>query len=260
MSPELSAALDRFARTGTILVALDFDGVMAPIVQRPEDARPLEQTAVAFAALGSLRSTTTALVSGRALASLRSVASPDKHTLLVGSHGAEFWWGPSNIQPPIELSPEQSEALNAAQAALAQVSTRFPGTRVERKPVGVVIHTRELSETEDAAATRAALEALERIPGTHVTLGKRVVEVSVLQVDKGQALDILREATGADAVFFAGDDVTDENGFAALDPARGDVGVKVGAGDTRAEFRIAGPEELPGVLQAIAAARQNVAY
>ena len=66
----LRDALTRLAAAETLLVALDFDGVVAPIVTRAEDARPLPQTAEAVARLAGLPRTWTAYVSGRALASL----------------------------------------------------------------------------------------------------------------------------------------------------------------------------------------------
>ena len=65
----------------------------------------------------------------------------------------------------------------------------------------------------------------------------------MLEVSKGAALDRLRERIGADAVLFAGDDVTDETAFARLRP--GDVGVKVGEGDTAAEHRVPDPPPSP---------------
>ena len=51
---ELRAALEELAGTETLLVALDFDGVLAPIVPRAEDARPLPASAAAVAALADL--------------------------------------------------------------------------------------------------------------------------------------------------------------------------------------------------------------
>ena len=90
---DLAAAVDRACRTGHLLVAMDFDGTLSPIVPRAEDARPLPEAAAAFAAIAELPRTTTALISGRALASLRTVASPPAGTLMIGSHGAEVWLG-----------------------------------------------------------------------------------------------------------------------------------------------------------------------
>ena len=59
---------------------------------------PLPRSAAAFAGLAALPRTTTALISGRALASLRLVASPPEETLLIGSHGAEVWLGPGSAE------------------------------------------------------------------------------------------------------------------------------------------------------------------
>ena len=93
LSPELLSALATAAATDTLLVALDFDGTMSPLVDRAEDARALPGSAAALRELAQLPHTTTALISGRALDSLRLVASPEPETLLIGSHGAETWTG-----------------------------------------------------------------------------------------------------------------------------------------------------------------------
>ena len=66
----------RIAGTEHLLVAMDFDGTMSPLVDHAGDARALPRSAAAFAALAALPRTTTALISGRALDSLRAVASP----------------------------------------------------------------------------------------------------------------------------------------------------------------------------------------
>lgn len=251
LTPALTAAIVHLARTPHLLVALDFDGTMAPIVDRAADARPLPRSAAAFAALSTLEHTTTALISGRALASLRAVATPPERTLLVGSHGAETWWGSDS--PALALTAEQQAALEEARAAVALATTGYPGTMAEHKPAGVVLHYRLATEADGQGAVALVLEALQGNPGLHITTGKQVLEISALNTNKGQSVAVLRERTHATATFFAGDDVTDEHALAALIP--GDLGIKVGPGTTVADHRIASPEQLPEVLELLLAER-----
>lgn len=248
---DLRAAVIALAQTPHLLVALDFDGTMAPIVERAGDARPLPRAAAALAALAAVENTTTALVSGRALASLRVVAAPPEPTLLVGSHGAELWLGSGST----ELKPtrRQQESLDQARAAVARAVALYPGTMAEQKPAGVVLHYRLASDADGQAAVGLVNGELAQNPAFTITTGKMVLEISVVSANKGEGLATLRAQTQATATFFAGDDVTDEHGFEALLP--GDVGIKVGGGSTRAQFRIDSPQELPAVLELLLAAR-----
>ncbi|WP_343038078.1 trehalose-phosphatase [Arthrobacter wenxiniae] len=248
---EVRDAVVRVAQTARLLVAMDFDGTMSPLVSRAGDARPLPAAAAAFAALTALEGTTTALVSGRALASLRAVASPPARTLLVGSHGAEVWLGPGS--PALSLSPTQAQALELARAAVQSAVDNYPGTVAEQKPAGVVLHYRLASERDGQAAVQEVREGLTGRPGLFLSEGKMVLEISVVKADKGESLAMLRSTTGATAVVFVGDDVTDEHGFAALQP--GDLGIKVGPGDTAAAVRIGSPEQVPPVLELILSTR-----
>jgi trehalose 6-phosphate phosphatase len=251
LSPELLSALATAAATDTLLVALDFDGTMSPLVDRAEDARALPGSAAALRELAQLRRTTTALISGRALDSLRLVASPEPETLLIGSHGAETWTGPDGA--PLELTASQAEILRRAADAVQQVVDAHPGTVLELKPAGVVLHTRTAdAETAESAAAeaRTALSAME---GAHLSDGKNVLELSVVESDKGKGLQSLRELTGATAVVFAGDDVTDEHALKTLTPP--DVGIKVGDGQTAAHYRITSPEQLVQVLRQLVTLR-----
>lgn len=255
MTAELPAGLHeaimRLAATGHLLVALDFDGTMAPIVSHAQDARPLPRSAAAFTALSSLESTTTALISGRALASLREVAAPPAPTLLVGSHGAETWLGPNS--PALKLTGAQQQDLALARTVVEEATQRFPGTMAEHKPAGVVLHYRLASSENARSAVEHLDKALEGRPGIHLSSGKMVREISVVRADKGQSLSALRSITGATATFFAGDDTTDEHALAVLRP--GDLGLKVGNGPTAATYRIAAPTQLPKVLELLLAAR-----
>ncbi|MDQ6754444.1 MAG: trehalose-phosphatase [Actinomycetota bacterium] len=248
---ELAAAVERVCRTGHLLVAMDFDGTLSPIVSRAEDARPLPAAAAAFAAIAELPRTTTALISGRALASLRAVASPPANSLMIGSHGAELWLG--HGAPPLVLDAHAASVLGRVTGVLQEIVGSHAGTVLEKKPAGAVLHTRLAEDRIAAAAVAQAHERLDGLDGVYLSEGKRVLEVSVVRADKGQGLRQLQDAAGATAVVFAGDDVTDEHAFAALGP--GDVGVKVGTGETSAQFRVASPEALPALLELILAER-----
>lgn len=251
--PGLADAVERVCRTGHLLVAMDFDGTLSPIVPRAEDARPLPEAAAAFAAIAELPRTTTALISGRALASLRTVASPPAGTLMIGSHGAEVWLG--HGAPPLALDEHATHLLARVTAIVQDIVAAHPGTVPEKKPAGVVLHTRLAEDPVAAAAVEEAHRQLDGLDGAYVSEGKRVLEISVVRADKGQGLRQLQDVSGATAVVFAGDDVTDEHGFAVLGPS--DVGVKVGPGPTRARYRIGSPQDVPALLELILAARSG---
>lgn len=251
---DLQAALDAFAQRERVLVALDFDGVLAPIVADPEAARPLPAAARALTELAGRGAVHLALVSGRQLADLRRLADPPPQALLVGSHGAQVRRpgdGPDSGDA-LTLGPGERELLVRLGAELETISTGHPGTVVEHKPAAVVLHTRRADRQVAAAATALALAGPATWPGTHLTSGKEVVELSVIEATKGEALSRLRTELGLPAgsggVLYVGDDVTDERAFAVLDDDSGDVTVKVGPGDTLARHRVDGPPEVAELL------------
>lgn len=247
LTPELREALSRIARTEHLLVAMDFDGTMAPIVSHADDARPLPRAATAFAGLSVLPRTTTALISGRALASLRQVASPPVDTLLIGSHGAEAWLGPGSTG--LRLDEEQEALLAEVHSILADIVERAPGTMLEEKPAGVVLHTRQANDDVAQDAVAAARSLLEDRRGVYLKDGKRVLETSVVNASKGEGITFLRQITDATAVLFAGDDTTDEDALARLEP--GDVGVKVGLDYTQAQYRVEAPVHVAEMLEVL---------
>ncbi|QDY89229.1 trehalose-phosphatase [Arthrobacter sp. UKPF54-2] len=253
LSPELLAAVRRVAGTEELLVAMDFDGTMAPLVDHAEDSRALPRSAAAFAALAELPRTTTALISGRALDSLRAVASPPEQTLLIGSHGAEVWMGPGSTE--LVLEDAQRELLADVRRILAEIVEQAPGTQLEDKPAGVVLHTRLAANDVAEDAVAAAKAALQDRPGVFLKTGNRVLETSVVHASKGEGISFLRQATGATAVVFAGDDTTDEDALGSL--IRGDLGVKVGLDFTQAEFRVEAPVHVSELLEALLRERRK---
>lgn len=253
LSPELLEAVRRVAGTGQLLVAMDFDGTMAPLVDHAEDSRALPRAAAAFAGLATLPRTTTALISGRALASLRAVAFPPENTLLIGSHGAEVWMGPGSS--PLTLDDDQRELLADVRLVFEGIVDHAPGTLLEDKPAGVVLHTRLAADDVAEDAVAAARAALQDRPGVFLKTGNRVLESSVVHASKGEGVAFLRQATGATAVVFAGDDVTDEDALGRLLP--GDLGVKVGLDFTQAEFRVESPAQICEFLEALLRERKR---
>lgn len=268
----LVAAIEAFARHPRVLVALDFDGVLAPIVLVPDAARPLPEAAAGVRRLAQSPGVAVALVSGRVLDNLRRVAAPPPSVSLIGSHGAQYAPAlPEAASVPaarvdsapgpgrIELDPPAADRLAAVTEALELISARYPGTFVERKPAGAVLHTRQAGARDAATATGEALAGPATWPGVHLTLGKEVVDLSVLAVTKGMALNRLRAdlalCPGQGPVLYVGDDVTDERAFAVLDPAAGDVSVKVGDGRTMAGHRIPDPEAVVLLLDHLLACR-----
>jgi len=254
LEPNLDAALTDLTRRPQVLVALDFDGVLAPIVPEPDAARTLPRSAPVLHALAALDGVHVALVSGRTLDDLRHLADPPPSASLVGSHGAQVADEHGHDVGAATTLDEGSRNLVArTSTALHEISARYPGTFVEDKPVGAALHTRQIAVREDAvAAAQSAVQGPGSWPGVRMTLGKEVVDLSVVDVDKGVALLQLREAIGlppgSGGVVYIGDDVTDEDAFAVLDDAAGDVTVKVGEGKTGARHRIDDPDAVADVL------------
>jgi len=244
---DLDAALAELGSAKTLLVALDFDGVLAPIVPVPSDARPLPGSAAAIEALADLPGTTVTMVSGRGLADLAAVSGFTSPVRMIGSHGFEFDDGAT------PLDDEQRTRLETLTAELHDLVDGEPGVTLESKPAGMAVHVRNAAPEVGERVMAAVRNGPAARPGVEATPGKAVLDLAVLQVSKGSAIETLRERLGADAVFFAGDDVTDETAFAMLRP--GDVGVKVGDGETRAAHRVADPEAMTQVLRQLLAAR-----
>ena len=247
LAAPLVERLHELAGARRLLVASDFDGVLAPLVLDPAASRPVDGSVDSLRALAAAPATHAAVVSGRDLQTLTALTGLEgSRVTRIGSHGGE---SSADSGPPM-LTEAQRSALARVTADLDEVTRAHPGARLEHKPAAVVLHTRGMAEAAARAAEAEALEATTRHTESHVLHGKHVVEVSVVRADKGTALLALRDAVGADAVAYFGDDVTDEHVFELLGP--GDVGVKVGPGDTAAAWRVDGPREVAQALALLA--------
>ncbi|HET6733834.1 trehalose-phosphatase, partial [Mycobacterium sp.] len=164
---DLTKALASAAQTPRLLVTSDFDGTLAPIVNNPADARPLADAAAALVGLADLPSTAAALISGRALDTLRSLSSMPDSVHLVGSHGAEFTSGFSHDIDESMLSTI-FDTLNA-------IAAERQGVTVELKPASVALHVRNAGPADAEAALIQARDA-SRTWDAELTEGKAVLE------------------------------------------------------------------------------------
>lgn len=248
----LVQALQELAATDRLLVALDFDGTLAPEVDDPARARALPEAREAVLRLLALPATRVALVSGRALGSLEEVSQLPDEALLVGSHGVEIRLDPE--EDAVQLDAEEREKVGVLEDVLKGIARGIDNVWIEDKPAGFALHTRLATERHSRVAHVVALsEARAEVEGVTVREGKNVLEFSVRSTTKGEAVQHLRRYTGATAVLYAGDDVTDEDAFAVL--GEGDLGLKSGEGTTAASYRVRGPEQVARALSMLAGFR-----
>ncbi|MGV9857949.1 trehalose-phosphatase [Gordonia sp. NPDC003425] len=249
---ELRDALVRAAAVPQLLLASDYDGCIAPIVSRPQDARPNPASIEAISAAGSIPDTAAAVISGRARVDLGKLSGlTDAPVTLVGSHGSEFDGGFADA-----ITDAQKELLDAVIDSFETIAADHPGVTVETKPVSAALHVRNAAPDVADDALGLARSGPATWSGVYATEGKAVIELAVIETSKGHALDLLRERFGSDAIIYLGDDVTDEKAFAHL-PADPDVSIKVGDGDTAARYRIADTDDVASVLEFTVARRRE---
>lgn len=208
---------------GGTLLALDFDGTLAPIVDDPERAGADPDAVRALGRLGPVFRRI-AIVTGRpAAVALRlggfaGVAGLESLTIL-GQYGAERWQAPDG---PIVAPPPPSgigDVERALPALLADLG--LADLRVEHKSRAIVLHTRGRADpTGDLLKIDAPVRALAVEHGLVAEPGKSVVEVRSGDTDKGHALRDLQRETGARQVVFAGDDLGDLPAYDAVDAMR----------------------------------------
>ena len=202
---------------------------------------PERESIVALRSLASLPDTHVAVISGRSLRDLAALSRLPPEVHLVGSHGSEF--EPGFAQ---DLPDQVRSARRSVIQQLDEIASRTPGAIVERKPASVAFHYRQAAPAAAAAAVKEILDAAATQPGVTAKHGKMVIELSLVDTDKGAALTRIRQQIGAEGTLFIGDDLTDEDAFAVL--AGPDVGVKVGSGPTTAGFRVPDTDSVARLL------------
>jgi trehalose 6-phosphate phosphatase len=234
---DLEAALAQVASADVLLVASDYDGVLSPIVPKPEDAVPHRGALDAFLAVSRHPSVRSVIISGRSEQTLESFVGTPIGVRLIGNHGALLGAAPTD---------DQRATVAAITHVLSVIAARHPGAAVEPKRLGAAFHYRHTEDRggslDDARAAVAGFDA-------RIIEGKEVLEVVIGHGTKGTAIEAVRSQTEAEHVVYIGDDVTDEDVFISLGPD--DVGIKVGEGPTAAAFRIGGPDDVASAFSTL---------
>jgi trehalose 6-phosphate phosphatase len=213
---------------------LDFDGTLVEIAPSPDSIVLDPMLPAALSRLADRLGGALALVSGRPIADIDRWLAPLRLPS-AGVHGAERRDGDGQLSA---VAPPELAALADRLEALVR---EHPGLLLERKSASVALHYRQAPALE--ALCRAALaELLAPLPGLRLLQGKQVLEVLPPAVGKGQAIEaFLREPPFAGRrPLFVGDDVTDEDGFEAVQ-RHGGIAVKVGPGESGAACRLDSP-------------------
>lgn len=228
MTHELIAA---FLAARSRLLLLDYDGVLAPIMKRPEDAVPTDQVLDLLKNVSHTQHTKIVVISGR-----------DRDTLdgwlgnlpidMAAEHG-HFYKESGVWQESGELDMSWRDDVRAA---MEELVAEYPGSHIETKHASLVWHFREIENGADEQRCEARIQ--EAAQGrAEVMPGKCVVDVRAKGANKGRAAQHWYGQRTWDFVLCMGDDITDEAMFVQLPETAWTV--KVGQGETAARHVLA---------------------
>jgi trehalose-phosphatase len=223
----------------------DYDGTLTPIVRRPELATLTDEMRSLLRDLA--KHVTVAVISGRDLADVRLMVGLDE-LYYAGSHGYDVA-GPGGMRMQQMNAEDHLPELDAAERELADRLREIDGAWIERKRFAIAVHFREADERDVDRIEQAVDEVRDAHAGLRKKGGKKIFELQPdVPWDKGSAVCWLLEQLDLDGPdvlpVYVGDDVTDEDAFAAL--ARRGVGIRVGppGEPTLAAFQLRDTEDL----------------
>lgn len=243
-------ALERVERgllaTPECALFLDFDGTLVDLAPRPDRVVVPPELKMALATLQKRLGGRLAVISGRPIAELDAFLAP-LVLPAAGVHGMERRGadGVTHRLPPPPLDEVRAVALGLA--------ARHPALWVEEKHGALALHYRQ-APALGSLCREALAAAVNAQPGLLLMPGKMIVEVKTAGVDKGTAIrDFLAEPPFSGHLpLFAGDDTTDEAGFAHVQEAGGE-GLKIGPGPSLATHRLPTAAALRAALMRLAA-------
>lgn len=243
------------------LVAVDFDGTLAPIVPDPAAARALPAAVTALRELAPLMGTL-AVITGRPAATAVEYGSLDQvpGIVVLGAYGRQRWHDGQLETPP---APEGLAVARERLPGILADAAAPDGTWIEDKGDALAVHTRRAADPAAALEqVRAPLLTLAAETALRAEPGRLVIELRPAGADKGVALTELARQRDRSAVMFCGDDLGDLPAFAAVRRMRGEglPGIAVCSGSAEvtdlaaeADVVVDGPEGVAALLAAIAA-------
>ena len=235
-----SEVVDRMCAAKKLGLFLDYDGTLAELKKKPSDALPDEEIEELFSKLENVKSIDVFIISGRPKEDMDQWFSRYNFNL-IAEHG--YYYKHRNASEWIEFDPQAELSWKNQIIDVFQLYTGMtPGSFVEEKTSSVVWHYRnsdpEFGTWKAHQLVAELYEMLSNLP-VEIHHGKKIVEVSSIQINKGSVLEYFMLLNKYEAVLCAGDDETDESMFRLN--ADGIISIKIGKEDTAAEFRVSGP-------------------
>jgi len=237
-----------------ILLCLDFDGTLAPIVPQPDEAQLPEATREVLLSLSRETSIVLVFVSGRMLTDLRRrMGIP--HAIYAGNHGLEIEG--LGFSFTHQWAVESEPLIYGLAESLTNRLFHIPGALVEDKGLTVSLHHRNVRTGDLSALFNGAIEVLDDYaPSIEMTEGLRVLEFRPrVNWNKGSAIAWIREKIGDALPICIGDDRTDEDAFSSTAD-----GITIHTGEsstTIAQYRLAGPDGVRQFLEWLGGTRQK---
>lgn len=239
------------ANPAGLALFLDIDGTLVPLAADPASVRPSPKLPDLLRNASARLGGALALVSGREIESIDQVTGRAIH-YLAGSHGAEFRLGPD--QPVLRTGPQPD--LSGLVAEITQATEAWQGVLIEPKRAGIAVHYRLAPHcAEDIRGLLARLLALDGRADLTLLQGDHVLEVRSPAHNKGAAVRRLmaQKPFQGKRPIFIGDDVTDEDGFAAAMSLGGGAVIVGPRRPTLAEAELGSTEDVLELLARLGA-------
>jgi alpha,alpha-trehalase len=241
-----------------LAIFLDYDGTLTPIVPRPQDAVLAPEVRDTVAQLS--RRCTVAIISGRDLADVRKLVGVEG-IVYAGSHGFDIATPKGAVSGGSERD-QYLPMLATAEAELQAALGGIPGTQLERKKFSIAVHYRNVAEGDLESVEKVVRDTLQRYPALRDLPGKKVHDLQPrIDWDKGKALLHVLRALDLDKPnvlpLYIGDDITDEDAFAALRHRGLGIVVRDEPRPTVARLALNDPAEVHQLLAAVLARLQG---
>jgi trehalose 6-phosphate phosphatase len=235
--------LARFVRA-RVLLAFDFDGTLAPLVAKANDAAMRPRTAKLFNAVAHRYPCV--IVTGRRARDIRRRLANAPVAAVVGNHGADSALDRADVR----------RTVATALRVIAPIVSREPGSWIENKTYSLSVHFRPGPTTDSHLAELR--RAVATIPKAGLVPGKNVLNVVAADApDKGGAVEQLLRSLRCDRVLFVGDDETDEHVFHRM-PRSKLIGIRIGpAPHSKAEYFLDRQSDIDRLLSLLLALRDD---